>query len=167
MSRLFLAVLAAGVVTLNAQSNDPLGARFEAAIRRTVPQSRPQEARVPSIRNYEMRRWLADDHEINLRYFVTGSVQSADQLFRFLIEVSEVPTVRVSGVGDDAYLFAPYSPTGQRRFHFRRGRVIVEVAAYGEALARQVAASFLEEVDRSRASGELDGRCTGTEPCRS
>lgn len=150
---LFVAVVATGMVTMTAFAQQPqreFDRAFETAMERTAPDFHLQ--RRQDLREHGQREvftsWTSDRAQVSLRYFVLESADTAAQLLQKRSSFLPIPTVRVEGFGDEAYLLAPSNPKGDRKIWFRHGAVVVEVTAPGEAGARRFARLFDDVLSR-------------------
>ena len=105
----------------------------------------------------EDRRWVSRDHSIRAHYFIANSIELSKEQFRLLTEALQVGSKPIEGVGDEARLLEP-APSGERRLNFRRGRVVIQLAAPGpgEETIRRLAGLLVDQVDWSNKAGELD-----------
>jgi hypothetical protein len=73
------------------------------------------------------------------------------------MEGISVPTTKIDGIGDEAFIVAP-SPTGDRKLSFRRGPVVLQVEALDEQSTVRFARLFVAAVHRSVEAREVAPR---------
>jgi hypothetical protein len=153
-TRMFVAFVAGLALTMAASAQQPEGEfdrALEMAMQRAAPDSRLESQPVAARgRSDVYKRWTSDGRRVSVRYFVRTSSESAAQLLQMRLSVLPIPTKKIDGFGDEAYLLAPSNPDGERTIWFRKGVVILEVAANGEDGARRFAALFGDAVSQAR-----------------
>jgi hypothetical protein len=110
---------------------------------RSVPQT---VSRRPRTQFY--KRWTSNGSSVSVWYVVTESADSAAKSLRDEASALPIPTRKIDGFGDEAYLLAPSNPNGERSIWIRKGAVILAVYAPGEHGARHFADLFGGVVDR-------------------
>jgi hypothetical protein len=134
------------------QTDGEFDRAFETAMQRAAPDFRLEpQALTARGRSDVYKRWTSDGTRVSVRYFVRASAESASELLQTRLAALPIPTKKIDGFGEEAYLLAPSNPDGERRIWFRRGAVVVEVAASGEDGARRFAAVFSDAVSQPRA----------------
>jgi hypothetical protein len=136
---------------LPAQAHLELGAAFDAAMQRSAPEYQLQAT--PPARGSEWiyKRWVSGSSTVSARYLELDSVAAVTKKLRAAVSVISIPSKNIDGVGDEAYIVAPYSPSGERHIWFRQGVVVVGVTAPWEDGVRRFAALFAEEIARDLA----------------
>ena len=149
-----LCAAATAATTLLAQTDNQLGRRLNAVVMVNLPQSRVLPVTLPSERDFESQRWAYGDGTIAVLYFIKDTVELAQAAFSERMMIIPSAKTRLDGLGDEAYEAS--SATAQGRVYIRAGRVILEVSAPTHEMTRRLAVLFLDQVERSRALGELD-----------
>ena len=102
---------------------------------------------------YGYRRWTRGAERVSITYYIEESGDEAREFLRRHVAALSIPSRKIEGFGNEAYLVAPSSPQGDRSILFRVGRIVVEVDAPGEDGARYFAKVFLPEVVKRDAIG--------------
>jgi hypothetical protein len=144
---LILLIVAGAVVDGQEPASSRLKARFDAAVRAIASTATLEPVSLPADRTYEYQRWRYQQKTVSVRFFIPASAVEAKRLLSQLLE-RPVPARGVSGFGDEAWVFAPSDPQGDRTLVFRRGRVVLEVVAKGEEELQRCSKSFLREVNQ-------------------
>jgi len=154
-SRAAAFLVAVGVgMTLHAQPAQEglFDAAFDAVMRREGPEYGSQRRMQAKHPHPEVQmQWGTGDRTVSVRYFVLDSPESASKLLARLIVQLPVAVRKTEGFGDEAYALVVHSEKTPGRIWFRRGRVVLDVAAAGEGAPQRFARLFGEVVARSTA----------------
>lgn len=143
--------------TVHKYASQSLIKRFDVAIRSMMKDAKPEPVRQQRGRGKVFQRWISDGGQVSVRHFSYPTAEAAHILDDMMRTLS-IPTRKLDGFGDGAFLVAPFTRSGQQRLNFVRGRVVVEVAAPGEEAVRRVATRLLQEVNAAIKSGEIEDR---------
>ncbi len=91
-----------------------------------------------------LARWRRGNETVVPQYEVHKSPLEARATLRASMRVLPVPTRRITGLGDEAYVVAPVNPSNERVVNFTRGVMLFEVRAPGDENVRE----FDEHVGR-------------------
>jgi hypothetical protein len=148
-----VAALVATIVLAMTASAQQAGDVFERALQSAMQRAAPDFRMQPPVKesggSSGYIRWTSNGANVSVRYFVRESPESAAGLLQKRASSLSIPTKRIDGFGDEAYLLAPSNPSGERKIWFRKGAAIFEVGALGEANTRRFAALFDEAIGRS------------------
>ena len=140
------------------QPDRPLVKRFDDVIRSMMTDAHPEAMGEEGHKGAFYQRWIVDGRRVTVRHFVVGTPDKAQQFLADAIRGLPVPSKKLEGFGDTAFLVPLPDRFGTLHLNFTRENVIVLVATPGEDNLRRIAARLLEEVDAALKAGEVDGR---------
>ena len=154
---LFLFLAAVTVVAQPGQSEKGLIQRFQAAVSADLGGATMQQVREWSaVRPENLLEWkLADGTYVTIRYYTVepGKARIAFETDMAKISVGSRP---ISGFGEQSHMVSDSDLDGYRMLVFRRGNVIVEVAAIGEQTVKRLAGLLVAEVQKEMERRRLN-----------
>lgn len=154
MRILFATAVVSAIASLlpQGQTERPLNKRFDETVRAAIPGAHLLVGKEP-----QSLLWTYGDRRITIRYSVQRNARVAEERMREWMRTISAGWRQIDGFGDESYSVEP-SASGQHHVNFRRGRVLVEVSAFGERTVRQLARLLVPQIDQSIAVGELQER---------